>query len=179
MNLAGLTFGRLTVLSFSHSVHDLGAYWNCLCECGNQCVILASRLKSGNTKSCGCLKSDITRLRWIKPKGVASFNEFFWKYQDAAQRRGLDFKLSREEFRDITQKPCFYCGILPNSIFGRRNTNGGYIHNGIDRINNSKGYTFDNCVPCCKICNYMKHKLSQEEFLIHIKEIYEHQINKE
>ena len=37
-----------------------------------------------------------------------------------------------------------------------------FKYNGIDRINNSKGYTIDNCVPCCFMCNYSKnnHSLS-------------------
>ena len=33
--------------------------WLCICECGNKCIVRGSQLRSGNTKSCGCLKRDI------------------------------------------------------------------------------------------------------------------------
>ena len=41
--------------------------------------------------------------------------------------------------------------------------------NGIDRINSDKGYTIDNCVPCCAQCNHMKLDYTTEEFLTKIK----------
>lgn len=36
--------------------------------------------------------------------------------------------------------------------------------NGIDRIDNSKNYTPNNCVPCCEVCNKAKRHLSYVEF---------------
>ena len=55
---------------------------------------------------------------------------------------------------------CYYCGKFPNKV------------NGIDRVNNSVGYTYDNCVPCCKRCNYLKNKTTQEEFAQWVIDIY-------
>lgn len=55
LNLSGQKFGRLTVTSYSHSNKNGKSCWNCLCECGNNVVALGNSLKSGNTKSCGCL----------------------------------------------------------------------------------------------------------------------------
>ena len=52
-------FGRLTVVEFS-CVKDESSYWLCKCDCGNECVIVCHSLTSGNTKSCGCLHSEIT-----------------------------------------------------------------------------------------------------------------------
>ena len=43
--------------------------------------------------------------------------------------------------------------------------------NGIDRIDSSKGYVFDNCVPCCKHCNIMKMTMTIDEFINKIKKI--------
>jgi 5-methylcytosine-specific restriction endonuclease McrA len=37
-------------------------------------------------------------------------------------------------------------------------------HNGIDRKNNSLEYTLENCVPCCRQCNFAKQGLSEIEF---------------
>ena len=38
---------------------------------------------------------------------------------------------------------------------------------------NKKGYIIENCVPCCKRCNWMKSDMNKEEFISHIKDIYE------
>ncbi len=51
--MIGFISGKLTVISFSHI--DKNAYWNCLCQCGNSCVILGNRLRSKKTTSCGCI----------------------------------------------------------------------------------------------------------------------------
>ena len=55
-NLVGMKFGRLTVESFAE-IRGGEAYWTCGCDCGHTCVVRASRLKSGKTRSCGCLCS--------------------------------------------------------------------------------------------------------------------------
>ena len=47
-------------------------------------------------------------------------------------------------------------------------------HNGIDRIDSSKGYTKDNCVSCCTHCNYAKHEMSVKEFKNFILSVYNH-----
>lgn len=38
-----------------------GAYWHCKCSCGNECDVLGAHLRSGHTRSCGCLQKKITR----------------------------------------------------------------------------------------------------------------------
>jgi hypothetical protein len=40
-----------------------------------------------------------------------------------------------------------------------------YIYNGVDRVNNDFGYSIDNCVSCCKVCNRMKGKKTVAEFV--------------
>ena len=55
--------------------------------------------------------------------------------------------------------------------------NGDYVYNGIDRIDNNKGYTIDNIVPCCAKCNYAKGKLTLQEFKELIEGIYNHRFN--
>ena len=53
--LYGQIFGRLTVLDWEGN-----GKWRCLCECGNEILVQTDNLKSGNTKSCGCLQKDRT-----------------------------------------------------------------------------------------------------------------------
>ena len=59
-DLTGRIFGKLTVLYRAEDyIQPSGQHkrmWHCKCECGNECNIRASDLKSGNTKSCGCFQ---------------------------------------------------------------------------------------------------------------------------
>ena len=56
-SLVGERYGRLTVLELDH-VEKSRRYWKCKCECGNITVVIEGNLKSGTTKSCGCLRRE-------------------------------------------------------------------------------------------------------------------------
>ena len=79
-------------------------------------------------------------------------------YKDGANKRGIKWELTFEQFMIFWQKPCYYCGDEIKTI-------------GLDRIDNTKGYSIDNVVSCCSICNYMKLNNSQDEFIEHCKKI--------
>jgi len=59
-DLTDQRFGRLTVIK---RVSNRGnkVCWLCQCDCGNQTIVDANSLKSGNTKSCGCLRKELAR----------------------------------------------------------------------------------------------------------------------
>ncbi|KKM93422.1 hypothetical protein LCGC14_1208540 [marine sediment metagenome] len=48
-------YGKLTVISESNGRRHGQVYWNCICDCGNKTTVIGSDLRSGHTKSCGCL----------------------------------------------------------------------------------------------------------------------------
>lgn len=52
----GKTYGRLVVLEYDFN-RDNEAWWKCRCECGNIVSVRGADLRSGNTRSCGCVKS--------------------------------------------------------------------------------------------------------------------------
>jgi hypothetical protein len=54
----GNIYGYLTVLSRAENTREGRAQWLCQCKCGKTCIILGKHLRSGNTKSCGCLKKE-------------------------------------------------------------------------------------------------------------------------
>ena len=59
-----------------------------------------------------------------------------------------------------------YCGSEPSYKINTNTTDnhGDYMYNGIDRVDNIKGYDLDNCVTCCSLCNWMKRDLTIKEF---------------
>jgi len=56
-NLINQTFGRLTVLEFAGISKYGYSLWLCRCNCDKEIIIAGRDLKSGNTQSCGCLKT--------------------------------------------------------------------------------------------------------------------------
>ena len=72
-NLIGLKFGRWTLIEFAGYAKNYVAKWKCRCDCGNEAVVQLSNLKSGNSKSCGCLSKEMAGARVYK-HGYASKN---------------------------------------------------------------------------------------------------------
>lgn len=156
----GQRFGRWTVMApgCCRQSGKLRTYL-CHCECGTTKEISYQCLKQGASKSCGCRRIGLTRT----PFGTAAFNTVFAQYRANAKSRNLSFALTKEEFRLITNADCFYCGALPSNV--SETTCGHFIYSGIDRRDNSKGYFFGNCVPCCARCNEMKTTESARGFI--------------
>lgn len=96
-------------------------------------------------------------------EGKAAFNRIYKMYQRNAMTRNLEFNIGEKEFKELIGKECWYCGKLPSQVQKAKWSN--YIYNGIDRVNNKKGYVSGNVVPCCKRCNRAKDTQSLDEFL--------------
>lgn len=58
-DITGQKFGRLTVVA--RHLSDGGPHWVCKCDCGGMKIVAGGNMKSGMTKSCGCLKSETSR----------------------------------------------------------------------------------------------------------------------
>lgn len=57
LDLVGKKFGKLTVIEETSERLNTEIIWLCQCECGNITKVRTSHLTSGDTSSCGCLKS--------------------------------------------------------------------------------------------------------------------------
>ena len=178
IDLTGQKFGRLKVVRRSYpNAKDGRVMWLCRCECGIKKDISGHSLKGGDTKSCGCLKKKLLRKSnksnpFKLDYGIASMRNMISHYKRHAKERGYKYKLTEEQFKEITKKDCHYCGAKPNNINKNIRMNGDYIYNGIDRIDNNKGYTIDNIVPCCKKCNRAKDIYTLPEFKDWIKRVH-------
>jgi hypothetical protein len=97
----------------------------------------------------------------------------YYIYKHEAQKRGYSFNLTPEEFCDITTQNCHYCGIEPKQKFKEHNREVCiYYYNGIDRVDNSIGYEFTNCVPSCGVCNRFKYDRTLDDFMKRVDNIY-------
>lgn len=72
-NLEGMKFGRWTVISRAPNKEGPSqalARWNCCCDCGTKGTVFAMSLKGGGSKSCGCLKAELTSARYRNHTGL-------------------------------------------------------------------------------------------------------------
>ena len=61
IDLTSQNFGRLLVLWRGPNANNRLPKWVCLCDCGTRCTIAGYDLRSGHTKSCGCLQRERAR----------------------------------------------------------------------------------------------------------------------
>lgn len=79
------------------------------------------------------------------------------------RKKQKSFELTFEEFMSFVEiKNCHYCNDLIKWV---KHTGNGQHRYNLDRKNSNLGYSIENCVVCCKACNYMKgSEFSYEEF---------------
>lgn len=183
-DLVNQRFGKLLVIEPTHIIRNECLVWKCLCDCGEICFVKSSYLLDGRTKSCGCIRKVNGKLWSEKLKlnsGEAAFRAVLRRYKAQAKVRNLSFELTTEQFKTLTQQNCYYCGKEPKQEYKyiKIHNTGTYIYNGIDRIDSSCGYTLENCVSCCKKCNWAKKDSSKSDFIKWIKAVHSNIIEKE
>lgn len=169
IDLTGQKFDRLTVIEYSHTKNKR-AYWLCKCDCDNEKIVSRGDLKSGHTKSCGCLQKESRQL----PEGISTRNTTIYRHKRNAKVRNLEQALTDEQIIILHKGNCHYCGAPPSNTHFSPGCNGSYIYNGIDRIDNDKGYTLANVVSCCGVCNHAKNNLTYDEFMNWLNRIHSH-----
>jgi hypothetical protein len=82
----GDRYGMLVVVE-EVPTHKPGRYWRCVCDCGNETVVRAVRLRAGETRACGCQRGRVnnrrrihghTRLGWQSPTYI-SYYHMLWR----------------------------------------------------------------------------------------------------
>ena len=176
--------GRLVVRAIQSMGKGRHAIAECDCDCGNTSKVSSAHLRK--MKSCGCSQHDPEfrrdRSRDSYPSlrpGVAMMNNLYSSCRAAARRRGLAFELTIEEFSDIVSQDCAYCGAPPLERMAKRSCGapmyrGAAIANGVDRRDNSIGYTKANSTPCCADCNLAKLTKTDKDFIDHCRRVVAH-----
>ena len=101
------------------------------------------------------------RERNYKAEAFTNKHVIWNHYVKGAQKRGINFALPKTRFNELILQPCFYCNHKKEGEV-----------NGIDRLDNNKGYQEDNVVPCCETCNVMKGSQHPQEFIDKLQAIH-------
>lgn len=89
----------------------------------------------------------------------------FTRGKSHSKRRNKEWSLTLEQFTAAVSLPCFYCA----DTLGCASDN---VSTGLDRLDNTKGYTADNVVSCCKHCNSVRgDKLTVHETMVAIQAV--------
>jgi len=155
----GSRWGKLTVTGFSKNRFGQTTAL-CQCDCGRTQATSLGNLARSIAKSCGCLRFNKTGTRSVIAAVLTT-------YKSCAKQKGLRFELDIVAVENLILSPCFYCGAPPYRVWTISRVSGRHSSpacNGIDRVDNGKGYLKSNSVPCCPKCNYAKRDMSLNEF---------------
>lgn len=167
---------RLTVIKHDYKDARWRNWYLFKCDCGVEKVLHGSSVISGNTKSCGCLSREnhAKRASMAKSTKQGAKTAIFLQYKRHAKSRSIPFDLTKNQLITISQRDCHYCGQSPSNLKKTKHDQEGLLYSGVDRWDNKKGYTLNNCQPCCKICNYAKRNMSYADFELWIIRTYKH-----
>lgn len=120
-------------------------------KCNKQFEDYKSTNRASYCKDCSNKKYDFYKARNRK--------SYYWaKYRYGARKRNLEWNITKDFFESMWNSNCYYCGDKIKRI-------------GIDRLDNKKGYTPKNVVPCCTFCNRMKNDHNYKDFIKKCKKI--------
>lgn len=172
----GETYGELSVKEIIVGVPQPII---CICSCGSTVKTSRAYLAKGLAKRCAGCRNAANADKWRIEPGMAARTEIYNDYAHSARKRGIDWNISKDDFYPLLVLHCTYCGRPPSSEKKtNRINNGTFVYNGVDRVDNSRGYHPDNVTTCCKTCNYMKRDMDHGEFLAHVRAIVAHQEGK-
>ena len=175
-DIEGKTFNNIKVLKYSHK-EGYRKMFEVLClRCNTTSFMRMDRFTGKHKLECcsNCRQEHAIQKSKERATTDTVINTLMYSYKCNADSRNLPFKLTREEFKKIIEQNCYYCNSVPivsKTSISINKTDKLFKHNGIDKIDNTKGYIKNNIVPCCSICNVMKNNLSIEEFKTHILKI--------
>ena len=142
------------------------------CSCGNQgkgsATYVDSKISALNSTGFTACRSCTGAYKRESKTDQEKLHRVYKNYLKSAEARNLEFELTVQKCQNLFQKRCFYCNELPENIENYYKIK----YQGIDRIDNNKGYIPNNVIPCCSFCNYAKHFHSQEKFLDKVSKIY-------
>jgi len=185
----GTTFGNLTVIEYLGSINYNNTYL-CKCVCGKTRKVKLTHILSKKINNCGCKKfiSKQHANQKYSPE-ESSYRAKASNYIAQAKIRNIECTLNYDQIVQLLKGNCFYCDDAPSNLYNARLSNRvnkknkvqyavnnsdeySIFYNGIDRVDNNKGYIQGNVVSCCMQCNTAKLNNNLEDFKNWIKKIY-------
>lgn len=134
----GMIFGRLTVVEYLG-----GSRWRCMCECGNETVVLSGDLTGNKTRSCGCLHAEELRARLTTHGGRKERLYHIW-----INMKSRCYNSNDKEYKNYGGRGVTICNEWKDDFrtFREWSKANGYREDlTIDRIDVNGNYTPDNC----------------------------------
>lgn len=146
-NLIGQKFGRLLVVKEGERSSSGRVRWHCVCDCGKELDVYGPSLKSGNTKSCGCYHSDAARISHTT-HGFGSRKNRPRIYSIWCAMKSRCYQPKHGEYHRYGGRGIAVCDEWRTSFeaFKEWADKSGYNSTlDLDRIDNDKGYSPENC----------------------------------
>ena len=171
-DLAGRKFGRLTVIEQTEDYVDKNgkhiAQWSCACDCGNanSIIVTGHSLKSGNTKSCGCLSIEKSIEK------ITKYNKTKYNTYDLSGEYGIGYTTNGREFYfDLEDYDLIkdYCWHINDEYVVAKLSNGKHIKfhklifpkaKEIDHKNHKK---YDNRKSNLRVSNHQKNMMNRKK----------------
>lgn len=143
LHIQGQRFGRLVATAPTGERQHRAVVWLALCDCGAQVRVQASRLVSGETRSCGCLRRDVAKLAGERARthGLSRTSTYniWWSMRDRCENPARKDYL---RYGGAGVTVCERWGKFANFLADMGERPHGMT---LDRIDGSKGYCKENC----------------------------------
>lgn len=158
-NLHGKRFGKLVVVNYAgYSIGNRPRnVWRCVCDCGNEIVVMAQSLKGGLTTSCGCYRREVVKQNTIThgQSNTKAYHAFRTRKRKE-NKCVLDaaWTLEMENFLRRIQTTCAICSRTEQenlSCYGKR-----LEIDHVSPLSLGRGLSPGNAVVLCRGCNARK-----------------------
>lgn len=156
VDISNKKFGRLTAIRHCGYNQFNQALWYCVCECGGEVITAYSHLKSGHTKSCGCLIKEKAREKCLEQNPTHRLTKsplyriwIMMRQRCYCPRNEYEKELYKDRGITVCDEwlnnfQAFYEWSIANGWADERLPSGKHKLT-IDRIDNDEGYSPDNC----------------------------------
>lgn len=144
----------------SYGTYKNAVGWEMLCPVCNKIFISTSnRFKEIN--SCYECRGEFKKVS----SEESTLKHLYSGVKGRRRSKERGFDLSFDQFKELVTSKCHYCGSNGYVSKGHREWSANVLVNGLDRVDSSRGYLYNNVVPCCRVCNSAKSDMTYKEFI--------------